>query len=354
MNYSIAVPAAIAALLVGGAFAFSDDLIAPPSAPVTAPPVTVTEKPRVLVFGDGAARFHVHRNSKAGRMTFRLADPAMRVEGAPVIVMTTDSGPKEVTLVADDGQPGQWVWAGDPVKSERFDGTMRIVVAGKTYTSPLTTVWTGETIRTARYGGRVLALSDCGASVEVVQDPATGTLTIYSFEDVVVTEAPVITLTETTGPTTVTLTKVGDKNGVWVTKHERFKTTVASARIRLLVNGKPCEVPLTYGSGRGGRMLTVAGGPSFEVVYDAKAGTHTFYAVEETYEGKPYSIEKPAVVWNGRTYDLTRVEGEPRAWRLVGLDTAGSDARDGQLNFTLLGKTLSTRLGLSGLGIDIR
>ena len=268
------------------------------------------------------------------------------------MIMTTDAGPREVVLVPVEGQPGVWVWAHDSVKAERFDGTMRVVVAGKTYTSPLTTVWTTE--MTARHGGRVLAMSDCGASVEVVQDPATGTLTIYSFEDVIVTEAPVITVTETSGPTTYTLTKVEGSNGVWVTKSDSFKTRTTSARIRLLVNGKPCEAPLVYGTSRGGQTVAVEGGPSFEVVRDAKDGTYTFYAVDETVGGKVYTVENPTVVVSGKTYNLTRVEGEPRAWRLVGLDAAGSDARDGQLNITLFGKTLSTRVGLSGIGIGVK
>ena len=357
MKFSIAFPAAFAAMLVGGSFAFADEVSKPPAPPAEkqANPPVVKAKGRVLLFGegDGATRFHVERNAADGRMTFRQADPSMRID-APVILMKTDSGPREVTLVADQGQPGVWVWSHDAVKADRFDGSMRVVVAGKTYTSLLGPVWTSETSWAPRYGGRILELSDCGAGVEIVQDPATGTLTIYSFEEVIVTEAPVITVKETSGPTTVTLTKVAGKPGVWVTKHERFKTTTTSATIRVLVNGKPCEVPLTYGpAGRGGQMVTVDGGPGFEVVYDSKAGYYTFYEVEETYNGKPYTIEKPTVVYNGRTYPLTRVEGE-RAWRLVGLDTAGSDARDGQLNFTLFGKTLSTRLGLSGLGLGVK
>ena len=40
--------------------------------------------------------------------------------------------------------------------------------------------------------------------------------------------------------------------------------------------------------------------------------------------------------------------------RLIGLDGQGSDSRNGQLNFTLFGKTLSTRLGLSGFGIGVK
>jgi hypothetical protein len=197
-------------------------------------------------------------------------------------------------------------------------------------------------------------LPDCGASVEVVQDMSTGSLTIYSSEDVVVTEAPVITVTESEGPSTVTLTQVQGKEGVWAATHRTFKTTLTSARIRLLVNGKPCEAPLVFTSSRGGQLVTVAGGPTMEIVRDPKAGHYTFYAVEETIDGKAYTVENPTIVYEGRTYNLTRVEGEPRAWRLVGLDAAGSTSRDAQLNLTLFGKTLSTRIGLSGLGIGVK
>ena len=358
MKFAFAVPAALAALVVGAAFARADDAVPPPGAPV------VAVKPRVLVFGDGAARFNVERDATAGRMTFRLADPAVKLERPPVILMTSESGPQEIPLTAVDGQPGTWVWSGDTVKTERFDGNMRVFVAGKAYTSPLSTVWASEAGADGfskeprafkpHHHGRVLVLPACGASVEVVQDPATGTLTIYSTEDVVVTDAPVITVTETKGPMVVTLTKVEGQPGVWMTKNDTFKSTTTKASIRLLVNGKPCEAPLVYGSDRGGRIVSVTGGPSFEVVHDPKAGYYTFYAVDETYDGKAYTVENPTVVMNGRTYNLQRVDGEPRAWRLVGLDTAGSGGGDGQLNFTLFGKTLSTKLGLSGFGVDVK
>lgn len=351
MKFSMAVPAAMAALIVGGSLAFAGD-----PRPADAPKARVQPAPRVLVFGDGAARFNVVREPTAGRMTFRLADPAIKVDSAPVVLVTTDSGPREVVLTSVE--PGVWTWSDDAVKAEQFDGTMRVVVAGKTYTSPLATVWTVENapaVYTPRYGGRVLALSDCGASVEVVQDLSTGTLTIYSFEDVVITEAPVITVNKSEGPSVIKLTRVEGKNGVWFTKQETFRTaTTSDTRIRLIVNGKPCEAALVYTSSRGGMLLPVTDGPSFEVVRDEKAGYYTFYPVEETWRGKAYTVESPTVVMNGRTYPLTRVEGEPRAWRLVGLDTAGSDSRDGQLNFTLFGKTLSTRLGLSGLGVGVK
>lgn len=347
MRIPLALSAACAALFLSSAPAvLADDLgksgdAAHPRAPA-----------RTLVFGEGTARFEVERDAVAGRMTFRLADPAVRVEGAPVILMTGPAGSREITLTPVAGQTGVWVWQDETVKAPTFDGTMRVVVGGKTYTSPLTRVWTREWM--PRHGGRVLTFSPCGASVEVVQDSTTGTLTIYSFDDVVVTEAPVITVTETTGPRAVTLTKLAGTNGAWVVKHDAFKTTTTTARVRLLVDGKPCEVPLTYGSSRGGQVVTVQGGPRFEVVQDPQGGTYTFYALDETLDGRPYTVENPTVVVGTRTYNLKPVEGEPRAWRLFGLDAAGSDARDGQLNLTLFGKTLSTRVGLSGVGIGVK
>ena len=350
MRFPFAFPAALAAVLFSASFATAEDNVDPPVAPVT------VKKARVLVFGDGVAQFHVERDVAARRMTFRQADPALRLDGAPVVVVSSPTGPKEVALMAVEGQPGVWTWSHEAVATTRFDGTMRVVVAGKPYTSPLASVWTRAraACRAARYGGRLMALPDCGAEVEVVQDLRTGTLTIYSFEDVVVTEAPVLTVTQDGGPAEITMTRVAGKDGVWVTKHELLRTTTTKAHIRLLVNGKPCETPLVYASNRGGHLVRVTDGPSLEVVRDAQGGTTTFYAVDETYNGKPYTVENPTVVIGGRTYQMTPVAGEPRAWRAVGLDTAGSDATDGQLNFTLFGKTLSTRLGLSGLGVNVR
>jgi len=349
MNLSFTLRAALAAtLLYTTPTAFAEE---PPASP---PDRTVT-KERVLVVGDNVARFQVTRDTAARRMTFRLADPSVRIEN-PVIVMTTAEGPAEVKLVSVPDQPHVWTWTDDAVVSERFDGSLRVMVAGKPYTTSLGPVWVSEggaIRRVPRHSGRLLTLSDCGAEVEVVQDPNTGKLTIYSFEDVVVTEAPVITVSHTTTPVTVTMTQVPGQTGVWVATHETLRTHMSSARIRLLVNGKPCEAPLLFSS-RGGRIVSIADSPTWEVVRDPRTKDTIFYAVDETYNGKPYVIESPKFVYGTRTYEMVPVEGTPRAWRVVGLDTAGSTSSDGQLNFTLFGKTLSGRVGLSGLGIDLR
>ena len=322
---------------------------------------------QVMVFGDGVARFYATQDRTGGTVTFRLADPSVRIASAPVVVVQTDNGPKEVTLVAVDGQPGTWRLAHEVARSERFDGTMRIVIDNKPYSSPIVlsngvvvTGTPGAVVRVSpRHGGRVIAFNDCGANVEVMQDPATGTLTIYSFEDVQVLEAPVITVTQTEGPVTTTVTKVEGQPGVWRVTNSAFKTTSVSGRIRIMVNGKPCEAPLTFATGtHGGEIVTAENGLRFEVVRDDKSRYYTFYALDEMYNGKPYTVENPQVVVTTRegprTVVLTPVEKEPRAWRLVGLEGGVSEPFDGRLKFTLFGKSLETRLGLSGFAVDAK
>lgn len=351
MSRSLPFVAALAALLASSVSARADD---PAPAPKAAPAT-----PGTLEFGDGIAKFRVHRDLKTGRMTFRLTDPAVRVDRAPVIVLPAGADPREVTLVPVEGHEGEWYWSSDLVKGARFDGTMRILVGGRPYTSSLASVWASATTEEAkehlpRYGGRVLTLTECGVCVEVVQDPARGVLTVYSFDDVAVEEAPVVTVSEAKGPTQITLTKMDGKEGAWTATNDAFKASPVDARIQLPRHGKGCEAPIAQASPHGGRLVTVVGGPTFEVVRDPKEGYYTFYAVDETYEGKTYEIERPTVVVGSRTYELVPVADQRRAWRLIGLDANGTDQRDAQLNFTLFGKTLSTRLGLSGFGLGVR
>ena len=308
---------------------------------------------RVLVFGDGAARFNVTRDTTTGIATFSLADPSVKIASAPVVEVTTASGPKTLTLVPVSGQTGSWTLSDEIVRTERIDGTMRIVVDGKTYTAPLATVWVSESSApaipkwVARHGGRVIELTDCGIGVELVQEQATGTLRVYEVDGVTLGEAPVITLTETTGPSTVTLTKM-DGDSAWVATNEVFKTANVTGRIKVTLNGKPCEGPLAImpagGAMHGGEIVVIESGPRFEVVRDPAAGFVTFYSLDET-----AVIENPAVVMtvNGapKTYTLTRVEGEDRAWRLTGFDTKTS-ALDGTLRVSVSGKPMETRLHL--------
>jgi hypothetical protein len=310
----------------------------------------------VIVFGDGVARFSAVPDRTAGTIVFRSVEPAVKITQPPVAVIRTESGPVDVALVAVENQPGAWRLSHEAVRMGRLDGTMRIVVEGKTYSAPLTTVFSGAVAVAPRHGGRVISFADCSAHVEVVQDMATGGLTIYSFDDVQILEPPVITVTQTEGPSTVTVTRIEGQPGVWRVVHPAFKTTKIDGRIRVLVNGKPCEAPLTFS--RGGQIVTVQGGPKFEVVRDERARAYTFYAVDEMIDDRPVVIERPQVVvmtpQGPRPMVLAPVPNEPRAWRLIGLEGGVSEPLDARLQFTLFGKTLETNLGLSGFGVGVR
>src|SRR5262245_59890200 len=335
-------------------------LVAAPFA--TADDVAV-KSDQVIVFGDGVARFTWVHDRDAGTVTFRSADPAVRISN-PVVVVNTDAGPKEVALVAVDGQPGAWRLTHQTLrgaKFTRFDGTMKVVVAEKPYEAPLVVTDVavpapGEPREpaakfVARHGGFVVAFPDCAAHIEAVLDRDTGTITIYALdENIKIVDAPTIVVTETQKPQTITLTKVTGETLTWRVVNSAFKTTTVSAKIRLMVDGKPCEAPLSFAP-NGGRILTVQGGPRFEVVTDEKANTYTFYAIDETLNGKAVVIDTPPqVVWDTpegpRTVTLVPVEREPRAWRLVWADASVSRPADARLRFTLFGKTLETNVGL--------
>src|SRR5262245_22093310 len=342
----------VLAAALAAPFAASDDPKGPKDPKDPKNPDRRAAEGRVLVFGDGAARFNVMRDSSSGVATFRLADPSVKIASAPVVEVTTDSGPRTLTLVEVSGQTGTWTLTDEIVRSERIDGTMRVVVDGKTYTAPLATVWTvgpagpGVPRWAARHGGRVVELADCGIGVELVQDAAAGTLRVYEVEGIKLVEAPVITLVETTGPSTVTLTKM-DGDSAWIATNEVFKTQNVTGRIKVSMNGKPCEAPLTIvetaSATRGGEIVVIEGGPRFEVVRDPTAGFVTFYALDES-----SVFDDPMVVMNvsgaPKTFTLIRVENEPRAWRLSSFDS--KSALDGTLRVSVSGKPLETRLHL--------
>lgn len=331
--------------------------------------VVVAPDGRVIAFSDVGAKFNVSHDPKLGTMTFRLADDSkVKLTDAPTVTLKTAAGPKDVTLVAVQGQPNAWTLSHEALRAATIDGSMKIVVDGRPYTTTLVTSESvpvvepaGMTTKVvARHGGHVLSLPTCGAHIEVVRDPATGALTVYSLagEDVKIIDPPSIIVTETAGPRTISLVKVDGETVAWRVSDPVFKTTTLSnARIRLMVDGKPCETALVFGSGatRGGQVVVFDGGPRFEVVRDPKLNTYTFYQLDETLQGRPVVIEQPpTVVWGERTYPLVTVPGEPRAWRLAGIDAGTTPPGDARMRLSLFGRSLETRLGLSGLGVDVR
>jgi hypothetical protein len=307
---------------------------------------------QVLVFGEGVAHVRVLRDNSAGKITFTLTDPGVTITEAPVLTLSTDDGRKDFTLTAVEGSPGTWVVTDPALRAERLDGTVRIIVAGKTYTSDFVPVAVvGRRLPVAAHGGTVIAFDSCGAFMELVRDESAGSFTLYALDGTRILQPPQVFLMGPKGQVTAVVKPMEGAPGAWVVTNDGLKAAAISGRVRVMINGKPCEASL-----RGGRILAVENGPSFEVVHDTSG--YTFYAVEEQLNGKAYVVENPQVVLTTpagpKTYTLQRVENEPRAWRLVGLDANVSEPLDGMLRFTLFGKSLETRLGVSGFGVDVR
>ena len=286
-------------------------------------------------------------------MTFRLSDPAVKFDRAPVVRMTSGAGAREVLLAEADGQPGVWIWTNDAVRAERFDGSLQVVIAGHTYTTPLETVWEvdgpTDALLHPKHGGNIVPLTECGSNVEIVQDTAAGTLTIYPLDATPFVGTPSVTFVDPKVVGTVTVTEVDGQTGVWTARHVAFKVARTPSILHMHLGGKACDASI-FGlvALHGGRVVVVEGGPTFEIVRDPKDGTYAFYALEDTYDGKPYAVDSPVVVVGGRTYELTRIEGTPRAWRLVGLAPAGVGPRDGRFTFKLQGVARTTEIDLAG------
>lgn len=311
----IALFAALAAFAFG-TFAWADE---PPTSDQPKPDAPKADKPsvavRTVVIGDGKARFNVTQDVATGKLLFRLSDPKVQIS-QPMVVVNTDAGPKEVRLSAVEGQSGTWFVTHEAFRQPRFDATMRVIIEERPFTAPIVISDASGRRFVVRHGGMLIPFDTCDASIEVVRDPATGTLTFYSPEDVRLLEPPVITLTEKSGPVTVKVTPIEGQPGAWRVTHEVFKTTTATARVLITVNGKPCEADLTFPP-HGGRIVTVEGGPRFEVVHDPTARHYTFYALDERIGDKAVVIENPQVIVTTpegpQAVRLAPVQGEPRA-----------------------------------------
>jgi hypothetical protein len=334
---------------------FADD---PPAAkPDENQPTAKPASTTTVTFGDGVAKFEVSRDPSGRAILFRQTDPAVRITTAPVMLVRTDRGEEQVPLVAVDGSPNVWRFANPRIATGRFTGTMRLVVADRPYTAQ---VVVDAPVRIApRFGGYIVPLEACHGHVEIVHDAAGGALLIHASPELRVEGQPTVVLTGAPGaPGEVVVAPVEGKPGVWRVSHASFRTTGYVGTLRLMVAGTACEAPLAFAAPRGGRLVTIEGGPRFEVVSAPEGGGYVVYALDETIDGRPVVIERPEVVWTTpegpRTVRMVPIEGEPRAWRLVGLDAGTTPPGDARLRFTLFGRSLEGRIGPSGLGLEAR
>jgi hypothetical protein len=306
----------------------------------------------ILAFPDNGARFHVTRDLATGTVMLRAAEGTV-VTKAPVVTLRTATGSKEVVLTAVAADKGSWKITHDAFKTERFgDGTIAVIVGDRTLTTPFVL----EPMRVSRRGGNLLRLADSGKNVEILQDLKTGSITVYTTDDVKIVD-PVLVLTEPKDAGEIKFVAVTEEPGAWRVTHESLKTVNVDGTFRTTIDGKVYETPMVFYGTHGGRIVRVANGPRFEVVRDAKTG-YVLYGLDETIDGKAVVIENPKVTWTStegpKTVVLQPVENQPRAWRLVGLDGSVREPADARLSFTLFGRTLDTALGFTNTGVSLR
>ncbi len=374
LDFSPWLLAAAASLaFAGGRLAPADD---PPRETPLAPLAkadsggTAAPVVREIVFGDNVAKMTVDLDRKEPALTFRLSTPKVTVSSAPIVLVLTKAGPKKFTLAAVPGQAGAWRLFDPIVLEQGLEGVMELVVNGTSYTTPLVSgIWLPppeEGKWAARHGGRVVSFADCPAHVEVVTDVANGTLTLYPLSDTTLTEAPEVQLSaRTEAGGTLTVTPVEGPDGVWKASHPALKDgSLGGSRLKIRLKGRPCEAPL-LATPHGGTLVLVAGGPRFEMVRNESARTYTFFVLDplpegqapegktpEGNDGKTTQIQNAEVAVTTdegpKTYALTRVEGEPKAWRLSGFDPAAD--RDATLRISIGAKTLTAPIRLAPFG----
>jgi hypothetical protein len=299
----------------------------------------------VLQMPDDGARFHVTRQLDRGSMLLTLRSNAV-VDTPPTIVLRPSPEAPPVTVVAVSEGRGTWRVTHDLLKAKDLNGTIALQVGTKMQSGPLML----QPVVTPRYGGHLIAV--CGRDLEVLHNPTQGSFTVYAGETKL-GGAPLIVLSEPRAAE-VRLVAVEGQNGVWRVQDEQLRNTKARGVLRLNVDGKDCETELVLVGAHGGRIVSWAQGPRYEVVPD----TGTIYFIDETWEGRPYTIESPTVVYGtGETARVMRLEpvpNEPRAYRVVGANARFTDPGDARLRLTLFGKSLETSLGLSGLHVGVR
>ncbi len=329
----------------------------PPPANPDRPAPPAPAAAHVLVFGDDVARFTVTHDRSKGQLTFHLLDPNVKIESAPVVIINQPNAqPRKVTLTAVASTTNTWTLS-EPILFQddpKFNGSMDIVVAGKTVSAPLVrSVWmtTDEVRWVAKHGGRVIAFADCPAHIEVVQDARAGTLLLYPLDGTVLTEAPIVQVNaKTANAGMVTVTKVEGQTGVWMASGPDLKNEKLDGSLRIHLAGMPCDAPLLAPAPIVGNIVTVVGGPRFEIVRDDSLNAFEFVALDETLDGRPVVIENPQIVLASdagpRVLTLTAVEGKPRAFRLTGFVPVQTGT-EATLRFTMNGKTLSTGVRLT-------
>lgn len=296
-----------------------------------------------LVLPDGGVRFQVTRDLPRGTMHFTSAG-LQKVSAPPVITLQSSSAPGEVSVTAVADENGLWRLSHPLLTSEQLAGTISVQVGDRTRTAPLLL----KVVHTPRHGGQLLEM--CNVVAEAVHQLSTGTVTVYLPENSVVSEAPVITVTEPRGVPEIPLQAVPGRRYVWKAQHNLFKTTRVAGVVRARIDEQYCDAELGFVGVHGGRIVRWPGRPAFELVPDPNATNgYVVYFLDEMWEGRAYAIERPVVVWgtgtDAQVLKLVPVPEVPRAFRVPGVGLPRLPPADARLRFFLSGRPVEIVLG---------
>src|SRR5204862_1537688 len=95
---------------------------------------------RILSLGANAPRLEMTQDASKGMLTFYVVEEKSETfatpvsfSEAPVLEVTTASGPKSFTLTRVEGQPNAWSATDPMLRSADVRGTIRVKIADKSY-----------------------------------------------------------------------------------------------------------------------------------------------------------------------------------------------------------------------------
>ena len=341
-------------------------LACPLAARADEPNAAATHGGVILEVGDGAARVEFVHDPRTGTVSvYGLTEPGrtLNFNDAPKLALATSWGPREISLTRIEGQVNAWKATDTTLlKTDSLAGELRLRVDGKRYTAALGPSTPMQPAALERRGGdrggMVFEIGPGAGRLEFVQDPPSGSVTIYVVPEPgtspQLTAAPVLVVTTSAGPKSIPFTRVGGEAYVWkATNFEFLKTDQRlEGEVRLTIGGNPYTVSLSapaparttlyerrYGA-HGGMLLDVGDGSGrVEVIHDPVLGTVTVYEAGTgvTFDEPPvFLVSSPS---GPREVALVRVDGQGNAWRATNADLWKSPNRlDGQIRARVSGR----------------
>ena len=288
--------------------------------------------------GAGAGRLEFVHDAPAGSVTlYVLPEPGTtpQLTAAPLLVLTTDQGPKSVPFARVNAEPYVWKATNfELLKTDlRLEGEVQLKLGGNSYTVSLAASAAARTAvfvrRYGAHGGLLLDVGDGSGRLEVIHDPLLGTVTMYEAgTGVAFDEPPVLLLSPASGPRELALVRVDGVENAWratdvgLLKHP----SPLDGRLRVRVSGRAYTIAaagdfaVADRGPSGGPVLVLGDGTQIEWLHDATLGTLTFLVIERSGTTPVVFAEEPSVTLTTdpepKETRLVRVE-HTNGWRIV-------------------------------------